>query len=78
VAPELLKGEILEQYRSVVDAEEPEKKKEDPKEITGRTEGATCSFVDVCSEGCTGATTDETKKKKKYARVAGWFDPPVA
>lgn len=77
MAPELLEGEILEQYRSVIEAEEPEKKKENPKETTGRTEGAPCSFVEVCSEGCTGATTDETKRKK-HARVAGWFDPPVA
>ncbi len=71
---ELLEGEILEQYRSVVDAAEPEKKKKEKEE---QTEAPQCSFVDVCSEGCTGATTDE-KKRKKQARVSGWFDPPVA
>ena len=43
---ELLQGEILEQYRSVVDAVEPEKKKKEE-----QTEGQGCSFVQVCSQG---------------------------
>ncbi|MGD0873149.1 MAG: hypothetical protein ABSB88_26695 [Bryobacteraceae bacterium] len=76
MAAELLEGEILEQYRSVVDAVEPEKKKKKKKKEE-QTEAPQCSFVDVCSQGCTGVTTDQ-KKKKKQARVAGWFDPPVA
>jgi hypothetical protein len=76
MAAELLEGEIVEQYRSVVEAVEAEKKKKEKKEE--QTQGAQCSFVEACSqEGCTGATTDQTKKKKQ-ARVAGWFDPPVA
>ncbi|MGA3016615.1 MAG: hypothetical protein ABSF62_05810 [Bryobacteraceae bacterium] len=75
MATDLLEGEILKQYRSVVDAVAPEKKKKQEKEE--QTEAPQCSFVEVCSEGCTGATTDE-KKRKKQARVAGWFDPPVA
>ena len=78
MAAELLEGEILEQYRSVVDAVEPEKKKEEKKDITENTEGQQCSFKDVCSEGCTGGTTDQKEKRKKQARVAGWSDPPAA
>ena len=75
MAAELLQGEIVEEYRSVIDAVEPKKKKEEKKEE--KTIEPQCSFKDVCSEGCTGATTDEKRKKKK-ASVAGWFDPPVA
>jgi hypothetical protein len=77
MAVELLEGEILDEYRSVVDTVELKKKKKKVKEEE-KTAGSPCSEVLICSqEGCTGATTDQ-KKKKKQARVAGWFDPPAA
>ena len=76
---DLLNGEILEEYRSVVEAAVEEKypqKRHEEKE-THQTEGNPCSEVLTCSQGCTGSTTDERTKQKK-AQLGAWFDPPVA
>jgi hypothetical protein len=71
MAVELLQGEILEEYRTVVDATKPKNKN-----TAIKTDVSPCTDPAGCSEGCTGGTTDQ-KKPKHRASVAGWFDPPA-
>jgi hypothetical protein len=80
---ELLEGEIVEQYRRVIETEPVAAQKEKEKEKNPGT-GDACTNTNVCTEqeGCasgnTGDCCTEDKKKKKKYGAAGWFDPPVA
>jgi len=76
VTTDLLRGEIIEQLRGLVEAKE---EYERPPGETGNSQQA-CTLPNQCSEGChesDGCTTDE-RKQKQHTHQAGWFAPPAA
>ena len=75
MATDLLEGEILEQHRGLVGAEEEHRKEHHGKEKMEESQG--CTDAAGCSEGCESHTGDQ-RKQKHPKKEAGWFAPPAA